>query len=165
MIDFSGFISWASLMIDEFGYLGVFLISLIGSSTVIFPLPTAFLVFAFAAVSNPFAVIVSASLGAALGEGVGYLLGIGGKEILQNKYKKFFEKGKIYFQNKKGFVFLLLLAATPLPDDVGGILAGLFYYKYWKFFLATFMGKLIMNSFLAFGGYFGINWILDIFIK
>ena len=48
-------------------------------------------------------------------------------------------------------------------DDIVGIIAGFFKYNFKKFVLASFLGKLIMNLVLAFSGFYGISWILDIF--
>lgn len=141
------------------GYAGLFLISLIGNATVIFPLPAALPVFVLGGVLNPFLVAIVASLGAALGEGVGYVLGFGAEKFINGKHIPLLEKGKKWFQEGKGGLFIFLLAATPLPDDIAGIAAGLFKYNIFKFELFVFLGKLVMNTVLAFGGYYGIHWI------
>ena len=39
------------------------------------------------------------------------------------------EKGKKWFQRGKGGLFIFILAATPLPDDIAGIAAGLLARK------------------------------------
>ena len=61
------------------------------------------------------------------------------------------------------FPVLILFAATPLPDDVLGILGGAISYPLKKFLLASFIGKAIMNIALAWGGFYGINWVLQVF--
>ncbi len=60
----------------EYGYLGVFIISVLGNATLIFPAPS-FTVVAFGAVLNPYFVGILAGCGAAVGEMTGYTLGRG----------------------------------------------------------------------------------------
>jgi len=149
------------LFLTGFGYIGIFLVSLIGSSTVIFPLPAATFVFLAAATLNPVLVGILAGLGASLGELVGYTIGRGGRE-LGKKFKKDIERAEKAFDRYGGFLAIVIFGATPLPDDIVGILAGLLKYEVKKFFLAVFIGKVVFHTILAFGGYYGINAILDL---
>lgn len=157
------FIIWAKEVIENFGYLGIFFINFIGCATIFLPLPVAPLVFIFGAVLNPLFVAIFAALGAALGELTGYGVGLGGEKVLEKKYDNLFEKGREWFKKDRGFILIVLFAVTPLPDDITGILGGLFKYNLKKFLLASFLGKMIMNLALAFGGFYGIGWILNIF--
>ena len=141
------------------GYAGLFLIALIGNATIFLPLPAALPVFVLGGVLNPFLVALVASVGAALGEGAGYILGFGAEKFLSKKNFSLLEKGKKWFQKGRGGLFIFILAATPLPDDIAGIAAGLFKYNVFKFLLFAFLGKLVMNTVLAFGGYYGIHWV------
>ncbi len=145
------------------GYAGLFLLSLIGNATVFFPLPAVLPVFILGGILNPFLVALVASLGAALGEGVGYALGFGAEKLINGKHFSLLEKGKRWFQKGRGGFFIFLLAATPLPDDVAGVAAGLFKYNIFKFWLFAFLGKLVMNMALSFGGYYGIHWVKEAF--
>jgi len=156
------FFLWAERFIQNFGYWGIFFINLIGSASIIFPLPATIFVFIFGGILSPFLVAFSASLGCVIGELVGYGLGRGGKLILDKKYKRQLELGKKWFEKGKGFLMVVIFAATPLPDDVVGILGGIFGYDIKKFIFACFLGKMIMNLVLAFAGFYGINWILNI---
>ena len=147
----------------NFSYVGVFLISLIGSSTVIFPLPAAVFVFMLAAFLNPLGVGIAAGMGAAIGELVGYVLGWGGRRITGKKFKKEFERANKMFEKYGGFLALVIFAMTPLPDDFVGIVAGFLKYEIKKFFIAVLLGKIIFHLILAYGGYFGINSVLKYF--
>lgn len=162
-MDSSVFFNWANSLIENLGYTGIFLVNLVGSATIFFPLPAAAIVFVFGAFFNPLLIAIFASIGGTLGELVGYSLGVGGGKLLEKKYEKFLKKGEQWFEPNRGFFYIILFAATPLPDDVVGILGGLFKYNVKKFILASFIGKMIMNSALAFGGAYGLNWILNIF--
>lgn len=162
-MDLVQFSEWAYRIIQIFGYPGLFLVNLISCSSIFFPLPGYILVFIFGGILNPFLVAIFSSLGSALGEITAYGVGRGGGYILKRKQEKYFEKGKEWFKKQKGFWLIIIFAATPLPFDIIGILSGVLNYNLKKFILAAFFGKMIMNSALAFGGFYGIEWILNIF--
>ena len=61
------------------------------------------------------------------------------------------------------FLIIILFAITPLPDDVIGILCGVINYDVKKFFFASLTGKIVMNLFLAWGGFLGAQWVLGVF--
>ncbi len=146
------------------GYIGLFLINLIGSSTIIFPLPAAAFVLASGAFLNPVVLGLTAGLGAALGELVGYGLGLGGRKLSDRKFGKELLRAEKMFARYGGFVTLVVFAATPLPDDVVGVAAGVLNYQVKKFFIAVFIGKVILNTILASAGFYGINGIISHFM-
>ena len=149
--------------LTTWGYVGVFLISLIGSSTIILPLPAAAFVFGAGAVLNPLILGIVAGIGAALGELVGYALGWGGRKIGEKRLKEQLDKARSMFEKYGGFFVLIVFAATPLPDDIVGILGGILKYEIKKFFLAVLIGKTIFHLIVAFAGFYGINWVLNYF--
>jgi membrane protein YqaA with SNARE-associated domain len=155
---------FTSLM-QTYGYLGIFLISIIESSTIIFPLGFAVVIFTSPALFNlnPFLVGLSAGLGAAIGEFTGYAIGFGGRKVIEKKWKKDFKKTEKLFQKYGGFLVIVLFAATPLPDDIVGILGGTLKYPLKKFFIASVIGKVILNLSLAYAGFYGVNWFLNSF--
>jgi membrane protein YqaA with SNARE-associated domain len=159
----AGFLSWSQEVAVTWGYLGIFLVNLIGSATIIFPIPAFLVVFIFGAILNPWLVGISAAFGAALGEVVGYAVGLGGKKVIEKKYEKWLKKANKWMEKHRAFFIVTLFAATPLPDDILGIFCGAIKYDLKKFFLASLTGKLIMNLSLALGGYFGMQWVLTIF--
>jgi len=157
------FAVWANALVLSMGYLGVFFVSFVGSATIIFPIPSFILVFALGAVMNPWFVGITAGLGNALGELTGYALGKGSSRIIKRKYKKDVEKYSKWFENDRVFLLVTMFAATPLPDDVVGLICGIFNYDLKKFLLASFIGKLVLNLLLAWGGYYGLRWILSFY--
>jgi len=153
---------FVSLM-EKYGYFGIFLISLTEASTIIFPLPFSIIIFGAGSVLNPLLVGLSAGLGAAIGEFTGYALGFGGRKVIEKKYKKDIEKTEKLFQKYGGFLVIVLFAATPLPDDIVGLLGGTLKYPLKKFFIAALIGKIILNLALAYAGSLGIKWVLSVF--
>jgi membrane protein YqaA with SNARE-associated domain len=150
-------------LVNSYGYFGIFLVNLIGSASIIFPLPSSLFVFTSGAVLNPFLVGLSAALGCALGELTGFAIGTGGRKVMERKWEKQIKDTERMFQKYGGFWIILVFAATPLPDDVVGIVAGTLKYPLKKFVVASFIGKLILNLLLAYGGFYGLTWVSNIF--
>lgn len=157
------FLAWAEKISLSFGYLGIFLISFIASASIFLPVPAFILVFIFGGILNPFLIGIFAGAGCALGELSGYFLGRGGRKIIEKKYKKGLDKYKKLLKPKIMFPVIILFAATPLPDDVVGIVCGMIKYDIKKFLISSFIGKLIMNTAIALGGYYSIQWVLRAF--
>ncbi len=131
----------------EYGYLGVFVISVLGNATLIFPAPS-FTVVAFGAVLNPYLVGILAGCGAAVGEMTGYTLGLGMSPNLDENVAGFGEKQMKWLRwlrpkfQRWGAIVIFVLAAIPNPIfDMGGILAGMARMRWWKFLLAAALGK------------------------
>lgn len=139
--------------LSGYGYIGIFLISILGNATIVVPAPVILTALVGGGIFNPFAVGVIAALGATVGELTGYMAGLGGKVFIEkNKYYIRIEK----WIHKRGFLTILILAAIPNPlFDLAGICAGATAYPVKRFFLATFIGKTIKFVTVALlGSYF-----------
>ncbi|MBM3304043.1 MAG: VTT domain-containing protein, partial [Candidatus Aenigmarchaeota archaeon] len=152
------FTAWGGALVKDWGYLGIFAISLLSSASIILPLPSFALVFAAGAMLNPLLVGLAAGFGCAIGELTGYAVGFGGKQALNRKYRKLLERTEKWVEKHGFFAVVVLFAATPLPDDITGIIAGALNYNIKKFFIASLTGKLALNLALAFGGFYGYAW-------
>ena len=154
-------------LVVSFGYLGVFLASLIGSASVLLPVPSFLIVTAAGTTLNPILVGIVAGLGSAIGELVGYLIGLGllygKKKISRKKENKYSKLVKKWFSRKKGPVIIFLFALTPLPDDIVGVICGAIKYDVKKFFVATLAGKIILHIALAYAGLYGLEIIRHLF--
>jgi membrane protein YqaA with SNARE-associated domain len=75
------------------GYAGVFLMALIGSSTILLPIPHLAFTFTMGAVLNPWLTGLSAGIGDALGEITGYIAGYAVEDVVAQK--------KLYVRLKK----------------------------------------------------------------
>jgi len=156
----ASFVAWAGYVIANYGYAGAFVVSLISSASIFLPVPGFLFVLAAGALLNPVALGVVAGAGSAIGELTGYLIGKGGGGAMKKKDVKWVKKGEKWFREGRGFLFILIFAATPLPDDVTGILGGMFNYDWKRLLLASFIGKVAFNIVLALAGSFGLNSIL-----
>jgi len=161
---FEQFTVWAENLILDFSYFGIFLISVISTSTIFLPLPFYTIIFFATSLGlNPAIVSFLSGFGSAIGELTGYGIGYGGRKVLKRKYKKYFSLGERWFK-KNGFLTIVVFAVTPLPDDVVGIIGGMCRYKIEKFFLASFIGKLILCTIITYSGYFIMPTILRLFV-
>jgi uncharacterized membrane protein YdjX (TVP38/TMEM64 family) len=138
--------------LGNYGYLGIFLISLVGNATIILPVPVFMLIIAFGASFNPVLVGLISALGGTIGEMTCYLLGFSGRGVVENR--KLYDKA-VKWLKKWGVLTIFVFAATPSPFDVIGIVAGLLKYPFWKFFTASLAGKIVKYIVLAYGGFWG----------
>ncbi|MCX6815217.1 MAG: VTT domain-containing protein [Candidatus Aenigmarchaeota archaeon] len=157
------FSAWALAFAQAYGYFGVFVINIIASATIFFPVPAFALTFALGAVLNPWILGISAGLGSAIGELTGYILGYGGQEALKKRYRKWLNRANKFAEKRGMFAAILLIAASPIPTDIVGILAGVAKYRPWKFFVAMAFGKVIKYALIAWAGFYGLSWIAGIF--
>ena len=134
-----------------YGYLGGFVIGLLGNATVILPAPSIVFTAALGGVLNPILVGVSVGAGEALGEMTGYLAGISGKELVKNRAR--YGTVRLYM-DRYGVWVLFGLAAFPNPlFDIAGITAGVLRIPVWKFLLSAWAGKTAKAIAFAGAGY------------
>ncbi|MBL7160936.1 MAG: VTT domain-containing protein [Candidatus Aenigmarchaeota archaeon] len=158
-----GFTVWAEATVGAYGYLGIFMVSLLGNLSVIFPVPSFALVFAMGAILNPWLVGLAGGLGGGIGEISGYIIGRGGRKAIKKKYEKQLKRVRKWAGGHRTFAVIVLFGATPLPSDIIGIFAGLIHYDIRKFLLASIIGKIIMSTYIAWAGYYSFDTIKIIF--
>jgi membrane protein YqaA with SNARE-associated domain len=147
---------------EAYGYFGIFLISLIGAMSIFFPIPYTVIIFMLGSHFEPLWIAVAAGIGSAIGEFSGYLLGVGGRKIISEKYRKKMDFLVKVF-NKFGSVAIFLFALTPLPDDLLFIPLGVMRYSILKAFIPALIGKFCMNLIVAYGGRLSNHFIEEIF--
>ncbi len=153
---------WMVQFALQFGYLGVFLISFIGSVSVIFPIPYTLAIFVLGVILDPTIVAVCGGVGAAIGEFSGYAIGYYGRSIVnEQRQKKMDYMVKLF--DKYGAAAIFLFALTPLPDDLLFIPLGVMRYPFWKAFIPALLGKTAMTFILAYSGQQSIELIETIF--
>jgi len=122
-----------------YGYLGVFVISVLGNATVLFPVPSLAVTFAGGGVLNPLFVGLVAGVGEPLGELTGYLAGYGGSAVIEEGPR--FQRVRSWME-RRGFLTLLVLSAIPNPlFDIAGVTAGVLHFPLAQFLLACWLGK------------------------
>jgi len=136
----------------QFGYFGVFLVSIIGTASIIIPVPYTLLIFWLGVWGyDPLLLTIAGGAGSAIGEFSGYLLGYYGRRLLSSeRQRKMSYLLKLFGRYEPIAIFLFAL--TPLPDDLLFIPLGILRYSYVKAFIPSVLGKLFMCCILAYFG-------------
>jgi uncharacterized membrane protein YdjX (TVP38/TMEM64 family) len=138
---------------EQYAYLGVFLLSVAGSATLILPFPTAVLIINAGLVLNPLLVGVLSGAGATIGEMTGYLAGYSGRMAIKDNptYERV-----VGWMRRWGSWTIFLLALIPNPlFDIAGIIAGVLRYPWWKFVLVGMAGRIPKHILYAYSGVMG----------
>jgi len=134
--------------LKSYGYLGAFLISLIGNATVLLPgivLPIlsglGIVLYPAAGLVGPVMVGLAGGAGAAIGEIVGYMAGYSGRGIVKNSklYKRLED-----WVRKWGALAIFIFALVPLFFDLVGLAAGVLRFPLWKFVLICWLGRTLL---------------------
>lgn len=137
--------------LEKFGYLGIFLASLLTNASLILPVPGVLITSAMGAVFNPMLVALAAGSGATIGEISGYLAGFSGQTIVEKaKWHEKLEK----WMRRYGNLTILVLAFIPNPAfDMVGIMAGAMKIPIHRFLFFCFIGKVLKMLAFAYGGF------------
>jgi len=141
--------------LQEFGYIGIFLIMFLGNATVLVPVPilAPLNIILGGVFTNPILLGLTVGIASSLGELVGYLAGYSGSDIV--KSSKVYKKIELQVE-KYGLWAILFLAIVPNPlFDIAGVAAGALGIKWWKFLIAVTIGKTIRAIVFAYIGYTG----------
>ena len=147
------------------GYLGEFLISVIGNATILVPFPYVGIVFILgglrdqlliAFLFDPWLIGIVSGIGAMIGEMTGYFIGYGGGKLIDESQTSAFKEYVDSHPRATPFV-VWFLAATPIPDDVLVIPLGAARYSWWKVALAQLLGKTMFLMGIAWSGRIGLD--------
>ena len=144
-----------------YGYLGAFLISVIGNATIVLPIPGMLIIFALGAVFQPLLVGLASGVGAAIGEITGYVVGYSGRSIVQRS--KLYA-GMVDWVKRWGVVAIFIFTVVPFfPFDLVGIAAGALRYPFWKFLLVCWLGRTLLYIGVALSGAWGWDALVPYF--
>jgi membrane protein DedA with SNARE-associated domain len=152
---------WLFSLVIQYGYLGVFLISLIGALSIVIPIPYTVLIFTCGHYLDPVLVALVGGVGSALGEISGYALGYAGRIVTSEERKRKMDYFLRLF-NRHGAITVFIFALTPLPDDLLFIPLGIMRYSFFKAFIPCLLGKILMCFLLAYGGRLSIDFVEEL---
>jgi len=149
--------------IKSSGYVGVFLMAIIGSASPVWPLPGSWAIFIAAGLGlNPIILGLIGGIGEPIGELTGYTAGFGGQIALQ-RFKRY--KQIENWMRRWGGPTIFVVSAIPnFFIKAATIAAGGLRYPLWKFFIFCWAGKTIKSLAFAFAGYGlfdGIRHLID----
>jgi len=151
--------------LQAYGYLGAFLISILGGATIIVPVPMLAVVFALGGVMKyTWIVGAVAGLGETLGALTIYMAGHGaGSALYSSKHGKIqaaYER-LMKLMERRGSLTLFLLAAILNPFFYPAALAaGALRFSVRKYFFICWAGKTIKGMTVAYAGYWGLRGLL-----
>ena len=134
--------------LGNYGYLGIFLISLIGNAGILFGIPVLPLIAATSAAiypstgpAGPVLMGLAGGAGAGIGESTGYFVGSSGRTII--KKVGLYNRMSAWLQ-RWGMLAVFILAIVPFFFDLIGMAAGILRFPLWKFLLANWLGRTIL---------------------
>jgi membrane protein YqaA with SNARE-associated domain len=130
--------------LQSYSYLGAFIISVTFNATLILPAGNMVILVALGAsmpMPGPVIVGLVGGTGAAIGEMTGYVAGRSGRSLLT--------KGNLYHRveawvKRWGGLTIFVFSIVPLVFDLVGIAAGALRYRFWKFVLFCWLGRMVL---------------------
>jgi membrane protein DedA with SNARE-associated domain len=153
--------------LQHWGYLGAFIISILGGATIVIPVPMLAVVFALGGAMDHSWQVALVGLSAALGELVGaltiYMTGHGaGRAIIESRHGKIqraYEK-LLGLMERKGPIVLFIVASVVNPFFYPAALAaGALRFGLMKYSIIVLAGKIIKCMTIVFAGYWGLKGI------
>lgn len=145
----------AQMLVQQFGYIGVLLVSFITGLSFISPVPAATFSPIFTAGGIPlFITITLAVIGTMCANFVSYFVGRLGHNFTNTHYPKIQQKILSLYANKKELLpyFVFGFAALiPIPDEVYLIPLGIIGVKIRDFIIPLFLGTIFFQTVTAFG--------------
>jgi uncharacterized membrane protein YdjX (TVP38/TMEM64 family) len=143
----------------RFGYLGIFVLTVMANATIILPAPGLALVYTFGGVFPPFWVGLTSGAGAAIGELSGYLAGFSGQAVIENRALYNQLEG---WMRHYGPLVISLLAFIPIPFfDLAGIAAGALRMPVHQFLFWCALGKIPKMLVIAYAGAYSVEWVIQ----
>jgi membrane protein YqaA with SNARE-associated domain len=146
--------------LENYGYIGIFLISIAANATIIIPLPGVVFTTAMGAIFNPIGVAVAAGLGAAFGELSGYLAGFSGQGVLERA--TLYERLTKWMKAHQNLAYLMIFVLSFIPNpifDLAGMASGALKLPIWKFLIACAIGKILKMLIFSYAGYYSIGFV------
>lgn len=156
-----------------YGYLGAFIISLLGGATIVVPVPMLAVLFAlggvmkpsFGPLFGPLFVGIAAGLGESVGALTIYMTGYGGGTALANlnhrRIRAVYSRLTSWIE-RRGSLTLFVLSATLFNPFFypASLAAGALRFGIRKYFLICWAGKTVKGLTVAFAGYWGLRGLL-----
>lgn len=139
----------------ELGYLGIFIISFVGSLIPFIPVPyfPILITASFNSNFNPHLIAIVSAAGVVAAKMIIFFASYYGRKVLSDKRKhRMLPLQRLV--SRYGWTGAFIAAATPIPDDLVYIPLGLAKYSPWKFATATFAGKFLMNEAIVWSSIF-----------
>ncbi|RLE65618.1 MAG: hypothetical protein DRJ47_04605 [Thermoprotei archaeon] len=146
------------VLVQQWGYLGAFIVSVIGNAIPFFPVPylIAIVLLATSKSINPIFLGIAGGLGGGVGKLVTYYIGkFTGTLVYKGDERQLIALKRLL--GNYGALAAFIMAATPSPDDAVLVVLGAIEYNLKKFFIAVTLGKIALTT--------GITVVVQIFAE
>lgn len=138
--------------LGAYGYVGVFVLTLLASATIVLPSPALGAALLAGKTLNPWLVGVLSGVAAGLGEITGYIAGYSGSPLAARS--RFYPRIEQWVRQWGGLT-IFALAAFPSPlIDLAGIAAGTMRMRVQTYLVACLSGKVLRFTLVAWVGWF-----------
>jgi membrane protein YqaA with SNARE-associated domain len=145
----------AQRLVEQFGYLGILIISIVIGLNLFLPIPAATFAPIFVSAGLPLpGIILMLVLGAMTADAIGYLIGVGGRRITEHTHPAFQAKLQSFATRHHQLVlpFVFLFSAfSPFPNEVILIPLAIMGIRFRVLFLPLLLGTILYESILAYG--------------
>jgi membrane protein DedA with SNARE-associated domain len=146
--------------IAHWGYIGLFIISVLTNGTFILPGIGIVITFTLGGVLNPAIVGAVAGIGEAVGAIGAYFTGYAGRGLFRdNNSGLYLRFCNIIDRHGSKAIFFISAALSPIFYPCA-VFLGMLHFGWVRFFLATWAGRTVKNMVLAYLGYFGLQAVL-----
>ncbi|RLE52953.1 MAG: hypothetical protein DRJ26_04015 [Candidatus Methanomethylicota archaeon] len=141
---------WLIQIVVQHGYLGAFIVSILGNLIPFIPVPYLVAIFFMAAYLpvNPIILGIVSGVGGAVGKAIVYILSFGSGKLIGEEHEYRIARLR-QLLDKYGALAVFIFTVTPSPDDIVIIPLGLIRYSFFKFLFACLVGKIILSTFIA----------------
>ncbi|MFC2018862.1 VTT domain-containing protein [Chloroflexota bacterium] len=156
--------------LQQYGYLGAFLIALIAGSSLPIPLSYVVLTFTLGGILSPAVVGATSGLGAGLGGTLVFLSGRGGSRFLPKLHvfspdvteeASSFKARMLSWAHRRGSIVVFLMSAVFNPIFAPMALTmGAIRFNVGKFFLMCWAGNTVKSMIIAYCGYYGLSSLI-----
>lgn len=156
--------------LQNYGYLGAFLVGFLAGSSLPLPLPYLVVTFTFGGVLNPLLVGVASGLGAGIGGTLVFLFGRGGRKLLpkfgilspdSNQPPSPRVARLLGWAERRGSIVVFIMSAMLNPMFAPmAITMGALRFRLTKFFFWCSAGNIVKSLFIASCGYYGLGTLL-----
>lgn len=150
VIDLQYLLELAKNVIDQYGYPGIFFISLLSSLIVFVPVPYFIPLIIAALELDPTIVALLSAVGASIAKMIVFRVSYYGGKLVDENTRKRMRPFEILV-SRYGWFAAFLAAATPVPDDLIYIPLGFVRYNIYKFGISLFVGKLLLALTMTWG--------------
>lgn len=145
----------AQALVGRFGYLGMFILAIIAESSFIVPIPAATFTPIFTAAGFPIlGIVTTLVIGTLIADGVGYLVGLGGRHAVAHHYPTFQERIQRFARRHHHLVIpgvFLYAALAPFPNEAILIPLALVGIRFRTLFIPLLLGTIILQTALVYG--------------